>query len=76
MPVVIFKRFMTETHKTKAISEGVSRAFGFWFQDHEISFPDLLECAIRDSFDRWLKEHSDDVIAAIAERTKPNQSES
>jgi hypothetical protein len=41
----------------QAVREGVRDAFGFWMSQHNISFPDLIERAIKEAMKEYLNDH-------------------
>ena len=55
----------------KQIKDGVADAFGFWLSQHDVTTPDCIESAIRESFTKWLNENADEIIERIAAKS-PN----
>jgi len=41
----------------KTISKAITGAFDFWLSQHPISFPEMIETAIRDAASNWLRDH-------------------
>ncbi len=52
------------------VSDGARDAWDFWLSQHDYSVPETIEQAIRDTFAAWLNEHSDEIVQAIANRSK------
>ena len=62
-------REIPKTMKLDSVAKGVADSRNFWFQQHEVSFPELLKRTIADVFSKWLEEHLTEIIEAIAKNT-------
>jgi hypothetical protein len=51
---------------SESVKEGITDGFFIWAQEHCVSFPNMMEAAIREAFTEWLENHSTEIIAAIA----------
>ncbi len=58
------------SEKLDRVSLGARDAWDFWLSQHDYSVPETIEQAIRDTFAAWLNEHSDEIVQAIANRSK------
>jgi hypothetical protein len=56
---------MTTTTTRDAISKGVEGSFDFWLSQHDVSTPEIIECAVKSAFTDWLDAHTDALVAAI-----------
>jgi hypothetical protein len=54
--------------KLSATAEGVSDAFGFWLSQHPISVPEIIEQAISKTFEKWLDDNGEEIVAGQLER--------
>jgi hypothetical protein len=53
--------------ETRAVEQGVTKAFADWLYLHEVSVPETLGAAVSEEFKRWLWANSQELIAAIAD---------
>jgi hypothetical protein len=53
------------------VAEGVQDAWDFWLSQHPVTVPEIIEAAAVKAFREWLDEHSDEIIAAIADANRP-----
>lgn len=53
--------------KEDAASDGIERAWDFWLSQHPISVPEIIQEAVEKVVRRWLDDHSDEIIAAVAD---------
>ncbi len=53
--------------ETRAVEQGVTKAFADWLYLHEVSVPESLGAAVGEEFKRWLWANSEELIAAIAD---------
>lgn len=49
--------------------EAIEHAWAWWLSQHPESVPEIIERAIRRSFDDWLKQNKAEVLDAIARRS-------
>ncbi len=56
------------TTRQSTTRTGVYEAWTWWLDNHDISVPEIIEDAIEAAVKRWLDQHQDELIAAIAER--------
>jgi len=54
----------TMTKDTDA-KKGVESAWDFWLRQHDVSVPDIIETAIKETFDTWLAVHTDDIMDRV-----------
>jgi hypothetical protein len=54
--------------KLNSAAQGVADAWDFYLSQHDVSVPDMIERAVEKAWTEWLEAHSDDIIAAIAEK--------
>jgi len=54
----------TMTKDTDA-KKGVEAAWDFWLSQHDVSVPDIIEMAIKETFGGWLAAHTDDIMARV-----------
>ncbi|MFD7017988.1 DUF6009 family protein [Streptomyces sp. NPDC059928] len=52
--------------ETRAVEQGVTKAFADWLYLHEVSVPETLGAAVGEEFKRWLWANNEELIAAIA----------
>ncbi|MGI5436774.1 DUF6009 family protein [Streptomyces shenzhenensis] len=52
--------------ETRAVEQGVTKAFADWLYLHEVSVPEALGAAVGEEFKRWLWANNEELIAAIA----------
>ncbi|MQS05724.1 DUF6009 family protein [Streptomyces alkaliphilus] len=53
--------------ETRAVEQGVTKAFADWLYLHEVSVPETLGAAVSEEFKRWLWANNEELIAAIAD---------
>ncbi|MFI1964615.1 DUF6009 family protein [Streptomyces pathocidini] len=53
--------------ETRAVEQGVTKAFADWLYLHEVSVPETLGVAIGEELKRWLWANNEELIAAIAD---------
>ncbi|MFJ2610230.1 DUF6009 family protein [Streptomyces sp. NPDC087425] len=53
--------------ETRAVEQGVTKAFADWLYLHEVSVPETLGAAVGEEFKRWLWANNEELIAAIAD---------
>jgi hypothetical protein len=51
---------------SESIQKGIGDGFFDWAQEHCVSFPNMIETAIKEAFTEWLENHSTQIIAEIA----------
>ncbi|MGW3848670.1 DUF6009 family protein [Streptomyces fagopyri] len=52
--------------ETRAVEQGVTKAFADWLYLHEVSVPETLGAAVGEEFKRWLWANNEELITAIA----------
>lgn len=61
---------MTDS-RSRATTEGVAEAWGWWLSQHDVSVPELISDAVTKAVTAWLDQHGDDLINAIARQHTP-----
>lgn len=55
---------------SKSIRAGVDDAVFFWMSQHPVSMADFFKDSIEAAVTKWVDEHSDEIVAAIANAIK------
>jgi bifunctional pyridoxal-dependent enzyme with beta-cystathionase and maltose regulon repressor activities len=50
------------------VVEGIAEAMGFWLSQHDVTTPDCLIEGVRQAAERFFDLHSEEIIAALAEK--------
>ena len=57
--------------KYEATRQGVKDAWDFWFSQHPVSVPEIIQDAVKVAVREWLDEHSAEILEAISRRVPP-----